>query len=54
MTVWLVSTLAGVLPGTGEMVVPAGVIVGGEVLHLVLAPTLIFGLGPAPRSPTQL
>jgi putative MATE family efflux protein len=48
VAVWLVSTLASVLRGTGEMVIPAGVIMAGELLHVVLAPTLIFGLGPAP------
>ena len=46
--VWLVATLGSVLRGTGEMVYTAGVIVGGELLHLVLAPLLIFGLGPFP------
>ena len=30
------------------MLFTAGVIVGGEILHLVLAPLLIFGLGPFP------
>jgi putative MATE family efflux protein len=45
---WLVATLGSVLRGTGEMVYTAGVIVGGEILHLVLAPLLIFGLGPFP------
>jgi Na+-driven multidrug efflux pump len=46
--VWLVATLGSVLRGTGEMLVTAAVIVGGEALHLLLAPLLIFGLGPFP------
>jgi putative MATE family efflux protein len=46
--VWLVSTLGSVLRGTGEMQFTALVIVAGEILHLLLAPLLIFGLGPVP------
>ncbi|HEY0582554.1 MAG TPA: MATE family efflux transporter, partial [Chloroflexota bacterium] len=46
--VWLVNALASLLRGCGEMFVPAAVIVGGEVLHIALAPVLIFGLGPSP------
>jgi putative MATE family efflux protein len=45
---WLVSTFASILRGTGQMIFPAGVMIGGELVHVVLAPTLIFGLGPAP------
>jgi putative MATE family efflux protein len=46
--IWLMNTLASVLRGSGEMVFTAGVAVGGELLHLVLAPLFIFGLGPVP------
>ncbi|MFN8634010.1 MAG: MATE family efflux transporter [Chloroflexota bacterium] len=46
--IWLVATLGSVLRGSGEMVFTAKVIVGGEILHLILAPLLIFGLGPFP------
>jgi putative MATE family efflux protein len=46
--VWLVNGLLSVLRGTGQMLVPAVVVVGGELVHLALAPTLIFGLGPVP------
>lgn len=49
LLVWLVSTLGSVLRGTGEMLFTAGVIVGGEILHLALAPLMIFGLGPFPE-----
>src|SRR5919202_1873069 len=44
--VWWVNALASLLRGSGEMVVPAVVIVGGELVHIGLAPVLIFGLGP--------
>ena len=47
--VWLVATLGSVLRGTGEMAFTAVVIVGGEAIHLILAPLLIFGLGPFPE-----
>ena len=49
LLVWLVSTLGSVLRGTGEMLFTAVVIVGGEALHLILAPLMIFGLGPFPE-----
>jgi putative MATE family efflux protein len=46
--VWLVNGLASLLRGSGEMLVPAVVVVAGELFHMALAPVLIFGLGPAP------
>lgn len=46
--IWMMNTLASVLRGSGEMVFTAGVAVGGEILHLALAPLFIFGLGPVP------
>src|SRR5712692_1599033 len=48
LAVWLVNALASLLRGSGEMLVPAVVIVAGELLHLAMAPALIFGLGPIP------
>jgi putative MATE family efflux protein len=48
LAVWLVNGLASLLRGAGDMQVPAVVIVSGELLHLALAPALIFGLGPMP------
>jgi Na+-driven multidrug efflux pump len=48
VVVWLVNALGSSLRGAGQMAVPAVVIVAGELLHLALAPTLIFGLGPLP------
>jgi Na+-driven multidrug efflux pump len=43
LAVWLVNAFGSVLRGSGQMMVPALVIVGGEVIHPILAPTLIFG-----------
>ena len=48
LLVWMLAALASVLRGSGEMAVPAAVIVLGEVVHVGLAPLLIFGLGPVP------
>jgi putative MATE family efflux protein len=47
--VWIVNTLASILRGGGEMLLPALVVVVGELAHVLLAPVLIFGLGPMPR-----
>src|SRR5438045_3095998 len=41
VAVWLVNVLASVARGSGQMVVPAVVIVAGELLHVALAPALI-------------
>ncbi|HEX3247275.1 MAG TPA: MATE family efflux transporter [Chloroflexota bacterium] len=43
---WLVNTWASVLRGSGDMSRPAIVVVAGELLHIGLAPVLIFGIGP--------
>ena len=48
LAIWLVNAFGSSLRGSGEMLVPAMVIVGGELFHLCLAPLLIFGLGPFP------
>ena len=48
LAVWVVNTLASILRGAGEMRLPATVVVAGELLHIALAPTLIFGVGPLP------
>jgi hypothetical protein len=45
VTVWLVNTLASLLRGSGEMLFPATLVVGGSWVHLILV-RLIFGLGP--------
>ena len=46
---WLFNTLASVVRGTGNMLLPAGVVLGGSAVLLVLSPALIFGWGPLPR-----
>ncbi len=43
---WLVNTWASILRGSGDMNVPAMVVVFGELVHISLAPALIFGFGP--------
>ena len=48
LAIWLVNAFGSALRGSGEMLVPAMVIVGGELFHVCLAPLLIFGLGPFP------
>jgi putative MATE family efflux protein len=48
VAIWLVNGFGSLLRGSGEMLVPAVVIVSGEVVHIALAPLLIFGLGPFP------
>jgi putative MATE family efflux protein len=48
LAIWLVNALGSLLRGSGEMLVPAVIIVAGELLHIALAPVLIFGLGPIP------
>lgn len=46
--VWVFNSLAAVLRGTGNMVLPASVTVAGLVVLVPLSPLLIFGLGPLP------
>jgi MATE family, multidrug efflux pump len=48
IAVWLFNTLASVIRGTGNMLLPASVVVGGAALTLGLSPALIFGWGPVP------
>jgi putative MATE family efflux protein len=45
---WSFNTLASIIRGTGNMLLPAGVVVGGAVISLTLSPALIFGWGPLP------
>jgi len=47
--VWLFNSLAAVIRGTGNMVLPAIVICAGAVIAIPLSPALIFGWGPFPR-----
>lgn len=48
IAVWLFNTLASIVRGTGNMLLPASVAVGGAALTLCLSPALIFGWGPLP------
>jgi putative MATE family efflux protein len=48
IAVWLFNTLASIVRGTGNMLLPASVVVGGAALALALSPALIFGWGPLP------
>ena len=45
---WLFNILASVVRGTGNMLVPAALVIGGGVLTLTLSPALILGWGPLP------
>src|SRR5271156_377152 len=47
--VWLFNSLANVIRGTGNMLVPALVTCAGVVVLIPLSPCLIFGLGPLPK-----
>jgi putative MATE family efflux protein len=46
---WMMNTLANVLRGTGNMIVPAIVTLSGAVIPIVISPALIYGWGPFPR-----
>jgi Na+-driven multidrug efflux pump len=47
--IWVFNTLANVIRGTGNTLVPAIVTVAGALLLIPLSPCLIFGWGPFPR-----
>ena len=47
--VWIFNSLANVIRGTGNMMVPAVVTCAGAAVLLPLSPCLIFGWGPFPR-----
>ncbi len=47
--VWVFNSLANVIRGTGNMMVPAVITSGGAALLIPLSPCLIFGWGPFPR-----
>ena len=47
--IWLFNSLAAVIRGTGNMLVPASVTVVGAVVLIPLSPALIFGWGPFPQ-----
>src|SRR5438093_5166903 len=49
VAVWLFNSLASVVRGSGNMGLPAVVVLGGSPVLLVLSPALIFGWGPFPE-----
>jgi putative MATE family efflux protein len=46
---WLFNALAAVIRGTGNMLLPAGVMCAGTAALIPLSPALIFGAGPLPH-----
>jgi putative MATE family efflux protein len=46
---WLFNSLAAIIRGGGNMIVPASVTAIGAVVLIPLSPALIFGLGPLPH-----
>ena len=46
---WLFNTLGSVIRGSGNMALPASVMVAGSAIYLALSPALILGWGPLPR-----
>ena len=46
---WLLNTLGSVVRGTGNMALPAAVMIATGIVYLVLSPALILGWGPLPR-----
>jgi putative MATE family efflux protein len=46
---WLFNTLGSAIRGTGNMALPASVMLASGLLYLVLSPALILGWGPLPR-----
>ncbi len=48
IVIWFTNVLGAVVRGTGNMVLPALMLVLTALIHLVLCPTLVFGWGPFP------
>jgi putative MATE family efflux protein len=46
---WLFNTLGSVIRGSGNMALPASVMIAGSAIYLALSPALILGWGPLPR-----
>jgi Na+-driven multidrug efflux pump len=49
ISVWMLNILGSVVRGTGNMSLPAMVIVGSVLGHMLISPALIFGWGPFPK-----
>lgn len=48
VSICMLNLLGSVVRGTGNMGLPAGVIVGSVIAHVLISPVLIFGWGPMP------
>lgn len=48
VSICMLNLLGSAVRGTGNMGLPAGVIVGSVVAHVLISPALIFGWGPIP------
>jgi putative MATE family efflux protein len=48
VSIWMLNLLGSVVRGTGNMSLPAMVIVGAVLGHIVISPMLIYGAGPVP------
>lgn len=48
LSIWMLNLLGNVVRGTGNMGLPATVIVVAVLGHIVISPMLIFGFGPIP------
>ena len=48
IVIWATNVLGAVVRGTGNMLLPALLLVLTALIHLVLCPTLVFGWGPIP------
>jgi putative MATE family efflux protein len=46
--VWSLNVLSAIARGTGEMLAASLALVGSALLHVTLAPLLVFGAGPVP------
>lgn len=47
--IWVVNTLASIVRGTGNMMVPSSALLGASLLQIVVGGTFGLGLGPVPR-----
>ena len=48
VVIWATNVLGAVVRGTGNMLLPAVMLVATALIHVVLCPTLVFGWGPIP------
>jgi putative MATE family efflux protein len=48
LSLWMLNLLGNAVRGTGNMGLPAAVIVGSVLAHILVSPILIFGWGPLP------